>query len=160
MCSLGVVAVCASSAIAGVGTSATQPSTVVTLTPGIAVERAIAKDQQHEYEIAIDAGHGLKVVVDQLGADVELALDTLIVDDTSKRRYGRELLVWLAPTSGSARVRIRASSVIGAARRASQRSPTRSRSGSRRARSCARAAVVSSQGIPSSRLDMPCAGAF
>jgi CHAT domain-containing protein/lipopolysaccharide biosynthesis regulator YciM len=83
------------------------------LQPGRAVEREIAGGQSHTYPIKLAAGQFLRVVVEQKGVDVALALvgpdgRQLIESDLTDTLGAREPLSFESPTAGNYQIVIRA----------------------------------------------------
>jgi CHAT domain-containing protein len=92
-----------------------EPAAVIAA--GAALDRPIGAGDTHRFRLDIRQGQAIKVVVDQHGADVRVALDqapapTAACDDDWKHHFGREVLVWLAPASGSIQITIAAQSVV------------------------------------------------
>ncbi len=80
------------------------------LAPGVTVERTIAAGERHELTLDVLAQQVIKIAADPLGVDLRVALnaDTPLppgeADDQAKQYGRRNLLVWLAPASGSLRI--------------------------------------------------------
>lgn len=60
----------------GMSASAQSPAEPTTLVPGQPVERQIAGGQSHAYRLTLQAGQFVRVVVEQRGIDVKLALSS------------------------------------------------------------------------------------
>src|SRR5690348_15845561 len=88
------------------------PTASTALTPGATVERTIAADERHELTLDLLAQQVIKITADQLGVDLRVALnsDTQLptgeTDDQSKQYGPRNMIVWLAPASGSLRISV------------------------------------------------------
>ena len=98
----------------GAGTAATAQSDgeVRTLKAGEPVERELAGGGNHKYQIALSAGQLLRVVADQRGIDVVVALfgpdgKQLLEVDSPNGTNGPEPLTWIAETAGVYRIEIR-----------------------------------------------------
>jgi len=103
--------------IGGAGAAVPQQA----LQPGMPIARTIAASEQHRFDIAVQNGELVKVTADQQDADVRLELRVpgsaaVTIDDTEKRRFGRELLLWVAPGGGSAELTVTAASAGNAGR--------------------------------------------
>src|SRR5262245_13170118 len=86
------------------------------LEPGKTIEREIAGGQEHAYPVKLAAGQFLRVVVEQKGIDVALALTgpnskTLIESDVTGIIGAREPLSYEAKASGDYRLVVRANGV-------------------------------------------------
>ena len=97
------------------------PATRQGLQPGASITRAIAASDAHRFEIAVRTGDFVKVTADQQNADVRLDLQfpgaaPVTVNDPEKRRFGRELLLWVAPGVGTAELTVAAASAGDAGR--------------------------------------------
>jgi CHAT domain-containing protein len=99
--------------------TATSSQEPAALAPGVTVDRAMAANDAHRFQLPMSQGQGIRVSVDQLGVDVDLELGmspaatpAVQHDDSTKRHIGRELLVWLAPDSGTVQLTVRAKSVL------------------------------------------------
>ena len=76
------------------------------------VERALREGDVHTFLITVAPGQVVTVAADQLGADVSLGIglnDTAqaTADTSDKHHYGPELLLWVAPATGTAQLVVR-----------------------------------------------------
>lgn len=93
--------------------AAGEAAAVFELAPGVAEERSLAGGEAHAYELDLAAGQFLRVVVDQRGVDVELALDDprgrrILAVDSPTEDQGSEELVAVAEVGGRHRLRVHA----------------------------------------------------
>ncbi len=82
------------------------------LASGAPVERALSGGEVHDYRIALEAGQGLKIKVDQRGIDVVVVLSDsdgkeLIKGDEWAENNGTELIVWAAQAGGAYQLQVR-----------------------------------------------------
>jgi CHAT domain-containing protein/Tfp pilus assembly protein PilF len=82
------------------------------LASGAPVERALSGGQVHDYRIALEAGQGLKIKVDQRGIDVVVVLSDpdgkeLTKEDGWEENNGTEQIVWAAQAGGDYRLQVR-----------------------------------------------------
>lgn len=82
------------------------------LEAGKPVERQLAGDEVHSYQIALISGQYLQVVVDQRGVNVALTLfgpsnERLVEMNSANRTHGREALSAIAEATGSYRLEVR-----------------------------------------------------
>ena len=88
-------------------------SELYSLQVGKPIERTLSKDEKHSYTLTLAAGQFANVVVDQRGADVEVAAygpdsAKIVQVDSPNDNYGPESLSFLAETAGTYRVEVRA----------------------------------------------------
>jgi CHAT domain-containing protein/Tfp pilus assembly protein PilF len=79
------------------------------LEPGKPIERELAVDQSHSYQMTLAAGQYVKLAVDQRGIDVEVKLfgpdGKLITEvDTKRTTQGQEPVFWVAEEAGGYRL--------------------------------------------------------
>jgi CHAT domain-containing protein/tetratricopeptide (TPR) repeat protein len=82
------------------------------LAPGAPVERELSGGQVHDYRIALEAGQGIKIIVEQRGGDVVLVLSDpdgkeLRKEDGWEEAYGTELIIWAAQADGAYQLQVR-----------------------------------------------------
>jgi CHAT domain-containing protein/Tfp pilus assembly protein PilF len=92
------------------------------LAPGAQVERELSGGQAHDYRIALEAGQGIRIEVEQRGVDVVLALSgpdgkELLKENDWDEVHGTELIVWAAQAGGVYQLRIYAAEKEAAAGR-------------------------------------------
>jgi CHAT domain-containing protein/Tfp pilus assembly protein PilF len=79
------------------------------LEPGKPIERELAADQPHSYQMTLAAGQYVKLLVDQRGIDVVVKLfgpdgKQLIEANSERRQQGQETVSWVAEEAGSYRL--------------------------------------------------------
>jgi CHAT domain-containing protein/Tfp pilus assembly protein PilF len=82
------------------------------LEPGKPIERELAADASHSYQIALDAGQYANLVVDQRGVNVVVQLsgpdgEQIMEFDSESRPQGKESLSFVAEAAGSYRLIVR-----------------------------------------------------
>ncbi len=80
---------------------------------GEAVERAIDAEEIHRYDVDLDAGMFLRIVVEQHGTDVEVTMaapasEALLVADGPTEEFGRERVALIARETGPHHMIVRA----------------------------------------------------
>ncbi|HZF40270.1 MAG TPA: tetratricopeptide repeat protein, partial [Blastocatellia bacterium] len=75
------------------------------LAPGAPVERDLSGGQAHDYRIALEAGQGIRIEVEQRGVDVILTLSgpdgkELLKENEWEEVRGTELIIWAAQAGG------------------------------------------------------------
>ena len=93
-------------------TALQQNNDVQILAPGAPVEREMAGGQRHLYQLALEASQCLKIVVEQRGADVSLALNgpegnPLETVENNRGGKGVEWLLWQAQAAGNYQLEIK-----------------------------------------------------
>ena len=92
------------------------------LAPGAPVERDLSGGQPHDYRIALEAGQGIRIEVEQRGVDVVLALSgpdgkEILKENEWEEVRGTELIVWAAQEGGVYKLQIYAAEKEAAAGR-------------------------------------------
>ena len=94
------------SSSSALSTQTPQATDVRPLKLGAVVERELAGGQMHSYQLTIDTGHYLQVIVEQHGVDVAVAVlapdaKTLLDVDTPNGTEGEEAVHWIANAAGN-----------------------------------------------------------
>src|SRR5262249_39553748 len=77
-----------------------------TIAPGSPVDREMSGARRHLYQITLEGGQCLKIIAEQRGADIALALDApdgkqLASAENNRGGVGVEWLLWQAPAPGN-----------------------------------------------------------
>jgi CHAT domain-containing protein/Tfp pilus assembly protein PilF len=94
---------------AGAVSPAQEARQIRQLEPGKPIERELAADQPHSYQMALAASQYVKLLVDQRGIDVVVKLfgpdgKQLIEVNSERRQQGQEPVSWVAEETGSYRL--------------------------------------------------------
>lgn len=82
------------------------------LTSGMALDQQLVAGEAHDFHVDLTPGQALRLVVEQHGVDVAVALyppegEPAVEVDSSTGRWGDELLCWSAREAGRYRLRVR-----------------------------------------------------
>jgi hypothetical protein len=83
------------------------------LEPGKPIERVLAGDQSHSYQMTLVAGQYVKLVVEQRGIDLVVRLfgtdgKQIMEFDSERRPQGEETVEWVVEEAGSYRLDVAA----------------------------------------------------